>query len=327
MHHTHDDLLDQFGPAQRGRSVLLPEQRHLANGRDFSARPNAPLVKPLAGAVSGIGASSVAVVKIPPGATYTELILDCRKAAQAVPTRAEIESSFTGLRLLVSGVEKMNLSAAQLFAITEFHRTGITGASGFLIIPFQRLWMSTLEDKFGPALGTMGESSVQLEITQAGGTVITSINAWVRIAPVAEDIGVHMRFHRMTPNIAATGLFYFNDIPRQDGEYLAALHIQAATTNFANIALVVDNKVRLVDAAPLLFHQLYNAADPIKTPQTGWTHLDFLNRGFGGDYLDLGAMDALTLEINASAATGQTNVVAEIIVVPPEYRARMRAAG
>ncbi len=285
----------------------------------FSDSNRSPLLKKLAGAITGIAASGTMVVKFPPGQTYLEIALQCTIAGTAA-TRAQLESMLLSCRLTVSGVEKWTLTAKQLIAIAEYYNVGVVGATGFLMIPFERLWMVGIDAQVGPAYGTLGESSMQLEITQDATSTIDAVTAWARISPVAEPLGAHMRAARLTPSFASTGLSIFDGLPKNPDEFLYALHFQVPViADFTNIAVVAD-EVRLVDASWTVINQFQAfKAGPLRTPQTAklFQTLDFTSRGFDGDALRLN-MASLVLELTfANAAPNAVNIIAEIGTTAP----------
>lgn len=287
----------------------------------FAQDSRTPIIKKLSGATTGVGVGQTAIVKIPPGVTYTSLILECRVAGVAA-TRAQMEAGLLSLRLTVSGVEKWTMTATQLIALSEFYRPGVIGDSGYLVIPFSRLWMFGPGAALDPSYGTLGESSFQLEIVQDAASAIDSIECWARISPIAETLGAHVKVVRLTPNIGALGTYYYPDLPKTPGfkvgdaglQYLYAIHLQVpVVANLTRLALVAD-ETRVVDTKPGLLNQLYLASNPTRSVQTakGFVHMDFANRGYDGDVVPLN-MNSLILEMDfANVAPGQINLLVEI---------------
>lgn len=272
-----------------------------------------PILKKLLGIVSGVGASQVAVLKIPPGATYADLTIKMNIGA-GVATRANIETMLTSWRLTVSGVEKWTLTGKQLVAIIEFYCTGLIADTGFVTIPLQRLWMDTQLAQTAPEYGSDGESSMQLEITQDVTSTITLMTVTASVDPVVQELGAHILMRRLSPSIASIGKFIYPDLYKSAGDFLYALHIETAVVaNLTNIALVAD-EVRVVDFDPAMLNQLYLEGPAKRTVQTakGFVHLDFCRRGFDSDALPL-TMKTLVLELDyVTAAPGIVNIIQEI---------------
>lgn len=283
----------------------------------FTDANRSPVIKPLYGAIQGVGAGQTAIVRVPPGATYADLPIQCLIAGVAA-TRAQLETMLTQVRLTVSGVEMWTLTGKQLIALVEFYRVGLIGDTGFLWIPFERLWMQSVSAQLDPNYGTLGESSMQLEITQAGGSTIDAMNAFAVIHPVAEPLGAHMIARRFTPTIAAVGKYIYPDLPIIPGEFLYALHFEVpVVANLSNIALVTD-EVRLIDAPPALLNQRYLESNPVRTQQgaKGYVHLDLTCRGFDSDSLPTGLLTSQILELTfINAAPNAVTIIAEYATV------------
>jgi Viral coat protein P2 N-terminal domain len=284
----------------------------------FPKDNKSPIIRQFPGAITGVGAGQTAVVKIPTGATFLELGIECTIAGVGA-TRAQFGAMVTLVRGLVSGVEKWSLTAAELISVCEFYRTGSVGDTGFLIIPFERLFMSELGGKLNPAYGTVDESSFQIEITQAGGSTIDAMTLWGRIATVGERLGSHVRWAKLMPNIASTGIYNYMDLSRNPREALLALHLVVpVVANLVNIAVIADS-IRVIDASPAWLNRLYAMTDPVRTPQTAnlMVHVDFANRNLLGDALPL-TMDQIILELNfANAAPNQISVIQELFTPEP----------
>ncbi len=168
-----------------------------------------PTFKPINGAVEGVGASSVAIVDLPCNATYLELMLEC-SIAGAAPTRANLEAWLTNIRCTLDGKEQWSLTAKQLIAEVEFYQSGVIGDTGYIVIPFERLWMRNDVGATAPAWGTLGQPSFQLEITQSASSTIDRIQPWARLGAVAEELGAYIRTLRYTPAITAAGTFNYS---------------------------------------------------------------------------------------------------------------------
>jgi hypothetical protein len=284
----------------------------------FAQDVNSPVIRKIAGAVTEVGAGKTGVCKLPTGATYLEVILECKIGA-GWATRANLEAFLGTVRGTVSGTEKWSMSGKELIAISEFYRTGCVGDTGLLVIPFESLWMSELGAKLTPAYGTAGESSFQIEFTQDGASTIDSVTCWVRIASKAEALGAHKRFVRLSPSIVGTGAYDFLDLPKRPQEALSAVHLYygANPGYLTNVAYIADN-VRLIDVAPNVLNQLYLLSDPHRTPQTakGFIHLDFTMRGLMGDAIPLTMADH-RLELTHSTAPGQISIIAELWTPEP----------
>lgn len=289
--------------------------------------------KPLAGAVDSVGASKVAVVTLPIGPTYKGLILQLTIAG-AAPTRAQIESMLTLWRLTLSGTEIFTLSGTQLVAIIEFYRTGVIGATGFVYIPFDRIWMRDTAAVVGPAIGTVGETSFSLEITQDATNTIDAITAIAVIDPKPSVLGAHVRYRRVTPSLPAAGLTSWSGLYRKPGDFLYALHLQVSTlADLTNLSYIADG-VRLFDLVTQnQLNRFYAECHPVRTSQATqkFVHLDFCLNGYDYEAVPLTMIDQI-VEFTFANAPTVLNVIAEIGTTEPtqaglQYAAQLAAAG
>jgi hypothetical protein len=279
----------------------------------FPLANRSPIRRQLYGSVEGIGASKTAVITVPVGATYLDLRLFCTIATVAA-TRAEIEAMITQVRVLLSGRPIMTLTSLQLIAIAEFYRTGIVGDSGYLLIPFERLWQRETGGALNPALGTVGESSLTVEITQASGSTIDDIDVWASISPVAEEVGAYMRYDRFTPALPGAGEYIWSGLKPRPGEFLYALHFLVSTAaDLTAISFEADG-YRVVDQITQgVLGRLYAEPTSPRTMQTAkkLISLDFACRGFDGDAVPL-VMDEALVRLTFANAPTVLSVIAEI---------------
>lgn len=287
----------------------------------FKDDNKSPILKPIFGAVDGIGASKTAVVDLPTQATYLDLSLECRigGGAGALATRANFQSFFTGIRCTLDGREQWNLTATQLIALVEFYRTGLIGDTGFLAIPLQRLWMNDYAAQEGPAWGTLGRSSFQLEITQSAGTTIDYIQPWARLGTVAEELGAYIRPLRFTPTINSAGQFTYQNLRKVKGEFLYALHFQIPTVaDLTNIQVLCD-EIQIANVNQGILARYYTESNPNRTPQTanGFVHLDFCSRNIDEDAVPMTMDQIIVLLTFANAPVGQVNIIGEYGVRAP----------
>jgi hypothetical protein len=276
-----------------------------------------PIAQTLPGTVTGLGASGLAVVKIPPGATYASISL-VATIAGAAATRANLQAMWTQIRCTISGTEIFTLSGKELIGIIEYYSTGLIADTGILTIPFQRLWQKEIAAALNPDWGTLGESSVQFEITQTASTIDSAL-CFAEVEPVAQELGAYVSYERLTPTFAATGYFIYPDLFKQPGTFLYALHFVVPTpANLTNIELIADN-VSLVNTPPAVLNAYGREGTPNRTPQTaqGFVHMDFCRRGIDADALPL-SMSVLTLRLLfANAAPNTFSIIQEIGRVKP----------
>lgn len=290
----------------------------------FTNSNRSPILQALAGTVTNVGASQVAVVKVPPGATYASLTLRCGIGGQltpvgagTAPTLANLKAFLTQFRLLVGGVEMWTLTGNQLISIMEYYMPGLIGATGILTISFQRLWMKNPTDMLGPDYGTYKQSSFQLEITQDATSTITNIDAFAEVEPVAEQLGAHIEYKRISPSFAGTGLFVFPDLFKDPGSIMFALWLNTSAT-ITNLALVGDGTY-IWDAPVDYGNALGRQGNPIQTPQATMVPMNFCRRGLGSDAVPLN-MATLQLRMTFSSAPNTFDIIQECGIVTPDVQ-------
>ncbi len=233
----------------------------------------------------GVAAGGTATARLPVGTTFLDVLIIATVAGVAA-TRAQVIASFNQVRFLVDGKEKVTLTGTQFVALVEFYETGSIGDTGLVWWPFQRPWMQEVANQLAPAYGMVGKDSFQIEIDLDAAASVDGLKLSRYTHPIAENLGSHIQVRRITPNFGATGDQFFDDLPKDPRERLYAMHIQCTVANLARIQIIADD-AKIIDTTPAQIHQRYKYATHRRTPQTGFVHLDFCNRGLDVDALPL----------------------------------------
>lgn len=288
----------------------------------FATDSSSPLLKPIPGIVRSIGASGTMLVDFPTGSTYSAIHLLCAIGGVA-PTRAQVEAMLTNWRLTLSGVEKFNLTGLELIADQEFEHAGIIGDTGIVTISFERLQMSTLAGQLGPNYGTLGETSMRLEIVQTAST-IDAVSAYAIVQPQAEPLGAHMIYRKFNVQ-AGAGVNTYTNFPifAGSGEHLYSLGFEVPTlADLTNIAIIADN-ARIVDITPALLKRQYLLSNPARNEQTAKkiVYLPFDMRNIDSDALPL-TMNQLLVETTFTNNPTSYNLIAKIQTGTPPVVAK-----
>lgn len=281
----------------------------------FAAANRSPIIQPLNGQISQVGASQVALLKIPQGATYASISIACGIGGQlaplgvgTAPTRAQLESMLTLWRLQVSGIEVWALTGLQLIGIMEYYEPGLIGATGIVTIMFQRGWMKDIIGMLAPDYGTLGESSFQLLITQDSTSTITNMDCWAEVETQAEPLGAHIEYAVLSETFGA-GRQNFSLLTKQADWVMYNLFIQVPTpADVVRLELYADN-IPVWDAPPYLGNALGREGNPQRNPQTakGIVNMDFCRRGLDQDALPMN-MATLVLYITFANSPGATAI-------------------
>ncbi len=274
-----------------------------------------PILKAILGSVTGIvaGAGNI-VIKLPPGATYEDVLLYCTIAGTAA-TLAQLSTMFLGVRITVSGRERASVTALQLIAIREFY---MAGSAGFIKIPIAQFLHTNPVDQTGFDWGTDGESSIEITIATDATNTVDAIVPYASIRPVAQKPGVHVRLSSISPSLVVgtqqTTLPWSNS----PSESLLALHIFVPTiSKFTAVSVLTDGGVRVIDSGmPWVAIEEFNKSGPVPrlTQSTAFKSrtIDFRRSGLAGDALQLD-MSLLQLETTfITTDPGATPIIAEI---------------
>lgn len=284
-----------------------------------------------------LAAGQRAVLNVPCGPTYWLPTLDLRDAAGVAATKAEIIAGITSVRLTVNGKEKWFGSGADMVMLAEFKNAGCV-AAGQLPLYFADV-SAEIEavgageriegghiNQDGPAWGTAGLNSFQIEVVFAAGAPGAEvINAQVlAIETEPTELGAHVVLHRQTRSFAGTGTDRIIDCPKgmgSSGQNLICKAIHIADANIGQIELLADRS-RLLYCTREFLHQQYVVAQAgrRRTPQTGWTHIDFAGlRNRVADALTMSMRD-IELALTFTVAPADYDIIYEMVDVHPAAR-------
>lgn len=289
-----------------------------------------PLRQELPGIVTGVGASRTMVAKVPAGATYTRLLF-LNTIAGVAATRVQLEAMLGEVRVLLNGINIETLTAKQIIALAEFYTVGITGDTGYLVFDFQRLWMAGIAAQNGPAWGTQGESSFEIQIDQAAGSTIDLVTVYAEVEPRATELGAYIQRLRVSPAVAGIGHAFNANLPQIDGARLLALHIETSVpANLTAVRFACDD-INLINLPVAVLNRFYVNATPGRTIQnairtgadgttSGFVHLDFACRNYEADSVPMTYQKHLLDETFINAAPTVHNIIMEVLRVQPSRR-------
>lgn len=252
----------------------------------------------------GIGAGQTASVQLPLGLTYERLYIrmNVDGTPRDVPA-ADWGSYIDEIRLLVDGDSRIQIDANDLVALNQFY--GETPVDGVLPIFLSRPWARTPGGEDQTAYGTAGGmASFSLEMDLKSGITVNSLNVYAMQSP-GRPFGAHLRIQRYVHNQGVTGEAEIADIPR--GNYaMGALHLNTDAIGQAEVH--VDNR-KILDMDPEIRDA--HAAVSGRTPQTGFTHVDFLAENRLGEALPMNVSD-FRLKLDFTT-TGNFSIYAESV--------------
>lgn len=257
----------------------------------------------------GIGANQRATARIPVGSTLLATHLRFTIAGTAA-TDVQVAAQVSRVRVSLDAENKLDVTGAQLLALIRFYRGSAAAnafANGIATVFWHRPWMAEIMNQDAPALGLADVNSATIEVTLAAGATIDGIKAYHETV-AGEALGAHCVVLTQNYSFSAAGVQEITDIPRDPLYGLFSVHIQQSPAIIDRVELLADNVVLMeagtageAQSGPNLIHARYAEYDGFRTPQTGWTHIDFTYRNRGGDVLPL-LMQDLRLRITWNTA-------------------------
>ena len=256
----------------------------------------------------GVGQGQVASVQLPLGMTYERLLIVAKYDNAGTPTDIAATSAawgaqFDDIRLIVDGDTRIEIAAADLFAMNAYY--GIQQVGGVLPLFLSQPNARTIDGEDSTAYGTAsGMSSFTLEMEIKSDAAIHSIEVYAMQSP-PKAFGPHLRIQRHVLNQGVTGEAQIADIPR--GPWvLKALHFTTAAIE--GVELKVDNRSVYDTVKAVRTAQAKIAG---KNPQNGYTHIDVLAQNRVADSMPLAVRDFRV--IADFTATGNFAFYAETI--------------
>lgn len=271
----------------------------------YTARSLAPIQRPIKGIVNEISAGKDLKIDLPVGLTYlnTEIEAKIGGSAGTAPTRAEMISMWTRIRVLLDGEPRMDLPMSEYLDMIEYYRGTVVGATGYLPIIQEMLWNedptqggNPLAAKINPAWGTKNHGSLVVEIVQDATSTIDYVDVHADLQPQGQDLGLHFRMVRQTCTFNAVGICDYT-IPfwerGSDPGYLYGIHILPPTlAKLKYIRLFADGAPIVEGSVEQLHRRLLQAPHGTRrTIQTGWAHLDRCWRNFDQDAMPWNILD------------------------------------
>ncbi len=253
----------------------------------------------------GIGAGQTASVNLPLGLTYERLYirLNIQDGTAVDVAAADWGTYIDEIRLMVDGDSKIQITAADLVKLNQFH--GQSMKDGALPLFLSRPWMRTISGEDQTGYGTNGGmASFTLEMDLKAGITVNSLNVYA-VQSQGRPFGPHLRIQRYVHNQGVTGEAEIADIVR--GPY-AMLGLHLNTAAIKGVEIHADNrKVHESDKAIRAAH--YEVVG--RAPQAGFTHVDFTAENRLSEAMPMSLQDfRMKLEFTA---TGNFSIYAESV--------------
>lgn len=254
--------------------------------------------------VSRVVANSTAILELPIGLTYHDIIFSCSGTALAI-------SHFGQIRVMANGNEIQRFKDLQrLVDLNNYYGREADSATEWKIAFCRDEYAgSGLAYQRAPALGTIGLTTLTVEIDltasfPANGTIV----ARALVDTVAQPIGVFNRIREVGISSSVTGVVETDKIPR-GGAIYQAIHLFKA--DISNVELELDT-VKVIESTKAVLERIQKAVRPVaRIPQTAKaTHLDFLIEGDAGDLLNTAGVQDMRLKMTFDTI-GSCDIVLE----------------
>jgi len=227
----------------------------------------------------------------------------------AAATRAEIIAQVNTVRVHCGGVLVMDLTATEILDLYKFYndRFGSFTVAGVLPIRFTPFMLPLSENTQQYSLGMLSDTdpgkrnTFRIEVTMQGTVTIDACEVHLETDDFpSSTIGYHTRFLKYGTTWAAASKQVLDKIPVESNCLAAYAYHVHETQTVSTSSLKVNDIVRLDDTPnALLLHKLNEAG---RTPQSGYTHLDFSMANDPRAFLDLTRLVNQYLELTWAVA-------------------------
>ncbi|WP_430448737.1 major capsid protein P2 [Rhodophyticola sp.] len=257
----------------------------------------------------GIVPGETATLNLPLGLTYDRLDIEMNVDVSTVATDVPIANwgdYIDEVRLIVDGQTLYQAEASFMVAYALYHGQALV--PGVLPLFLERPWMLTTADQmitsYGTANGTVG--SLTMEIDLKAGITVNHLRVWSKRSP-PRDWGSHLRLQRHAHNQSVGGeaeLQMFSPGPYG----MLTMHLDTAA--ISDLQVISNNRIVKESNA------LLRAADQAtagRTPQTGYTHVDFLTEDIMTEMLDMRVDDFRLKPTFTGSGPGAVSIYTETL--------------
>lgn len=274
---------------------------------------------------NAVGAGQVANLSLPVGgSTYRCIVLEFKHTASTACAIADFGTHIENIKVKVDGEPIIDISGAELVMLNQYY--GIPMVAGNFIIPFTRPeFMDVLEEQRF-ALGTKGVRNLTLEVKIASATTAPELSAYANLqwrnGGLAErPLGQILRVRSTSfGNVSAAGTVEIGNLPvvgPETGRGLRALHIGSDKIDGFEI-LLNDTKIREATVTLSDLMSDFEALQTVsRTPQTGYTHVDFTGNRYTGSVPTQGARE-LRMKLDFNATESAYTILHEEIIGTPD---------
>ena len=242
--------------------------------------------------------------------------------AGTAATRAEIIAQIGQVRVYEGGVLIMDLTTTQIMDLYKYYndKTGTFTVAGVLPLRFTPFMLPLSENTQQYSLGMLSDTdpgkrnTFRIEINTLNPVTIDACEVFIETDDFpSRTIGYHTRWLKYGSTWAAASRQCLDKLPKESNCLAAyAYHVVDAQI-VSRISLKVNDIVRINDQPnAFLLHKLNEAG---RTPQTGYTHLDFSLANDPRAFLDLTRLVNQYLDLTWAVAPTAFEVILQKLFI------------
>ena len=281
---------------------------------------------------TAVGDNALLTFNVPPGQTYLNTQLFFFVADIAAPSsESEIKADVAWVKFLFNGVQVSYATGTQWIAIANYYKANIcTSNNGILPFFYERTWMQGLRSQRGPAWGTVGQNSFQIQVQFSSDPTTEGVYMYHEVDPVASAIGRHVEVRTQTHTFGSTGQDNIIDLPYADPSALpnalVAIWLEltgaddsATKADITSIILQAEDTAILNSVVNIQESKVLFSSVP-RTPQANYFVIDWdwRNRDDGRLWDN---MNKLLLQPTFGVAPGTYNIIMEVLTGTPNTTA------
>lgn len=198
-----------------------------------------------------VGAGSTALCSLFIGPRYHKIVLDFKESGARV-NEAAMEAAIEEIVLKINSVEQIRIDPATLFDLERSYNPDFTVQDGVITLILSNRMVTGQAQQEGTALGTLGVSTVELEVKIASSATSPTLKATAEVDYVQEAPNLVRKISKKNISITGTG-DYKESIRRRGASYRAIHFFETTAGDIENIRLQYEGQ-SLVDHDPVILH-------------------------------------------------------------------------
>jgi len=228
--------------------------------------------------IVGIGDGASATVAIPAKGTLYSIILKCSGSGSLL-TAAQIKSDIEKVQLDLDGDTKIDLTSTEILDLIQKYPGDSQDAgnvNGYVYIPLTPYHLPNSIEREAFAYGLEDVDNVTLNIECAASlSNLDTVEVYLERTEERRPLGQHFTFKSYPQVFSTTGEQEISDLPHtKGGKGVVAMHIGGYGSAVLEEVTVEYGDTKVFDQVTQGVNEL-NLKRSKRTPQSGYTHIDF----------------------------------------------------